>query len=126
MLHSRNARIEEAIKESLSNLFLMEMQDPKLPGLFTITKVELSKDSRNATIYFSQLPDDNDAIDQTFEVIDRSKGYIRSYLAGDLNMRHTPEIHFRYDPSARNYQRIDAKLKQLKAKGELKDDPPSP
>ncbi|MBI1289721.1 30S ribosome-binding factor RbfA [bacterium] len=125
MLHSRNERIEEAIKESLSSLFLMEMKDPGLPSLLTITRVELSKDSRNATIYFSQLPDDDDAVEKTFEVIDRSKGFIRHHLAMDVNLRHTPEIHFRYDASARHYQKIDSVLRELKAKGELKDDPPA-
>jgi ribosome-binding factor A len=124
MLHSRNARIEEAIKESLSSLFLLEMKDPLLPGMLTITRVELSKDSRNANIYFSQLPDDDKAIEQTFGVIERSKGYIRHHLASDVNLRHTPEIHFRYDASARHYHRIDAVLRDIKAKGGLKDDPP--
>jgi ribosome-binding factor A len=119
MLHSRNKRVEEAIREALSTIFQLELKDPRLPAILTVTRVQLAKDSRNATVYFSQMPDDAASVEQTLEALGHSRGFLRSQLAHELNMKHTPEIHFRYDPSEKEYHRINAVIQDLKAKGQM-------
>jgi ribosome-binding factor A len=123
MLHSRPRRVAEKIKEALSAALQYEVSDPRKPAIFTITDVVVTKDLREATIYFSQLPDDEKALDNTEGFLDASMGYLRGVVARELNMKFTPNLHFRYDPSAANYQQINAVLQQLRRRGEKLDEP---
>lgn len=125
MLHSRNKRVSEAIRQSLSRILQQEASDPRLPAIFTITGVTLSKDLRHATVHFSQLPDGEEDLDRTAEFLDSSTGYLRSLVAKDVNTKFCPELRFRYDASPANYQGINDVLQELRRKGEDLDSPPS-
>lgn len=113
MLHSRNRRIEEQLREAISEIFRGELSDPRLPRIFTVSGVELSKDSAHAKVVFSQLPDDEASIEKTQAAITHSLGYIRRLVAERVKMRHVPELHFHYHDSEAHYQRINAILKKV-------------
>lgn len=126
MLHSRNKRVSEAIRQSLSRILQQEVSDPRLPAIFTITELTLSKDLRHATVYFSQMPDNEEDLDRTSDFLDSSKGYLRTLVAKDVNTKVCPELHFRYDAAPARYQGVNDVLQELRRKGEDLDSPPSP
>jgi ribosome-binding factor A len=51
-------------------------------------------------------------------------GFIRTKLAREVNLKFTPELHFDYDPSEKDYQRLNTKLNQLKRSGQMGSDKP--
>ncbi|MDD5770690.1 MAG: 30S ribosome-binding factor RbfA, partial [Candidatus Omnitrophica bacterium] len=51
---SRHERVASAIKREVSLIIHDELKDPRI-GFVTITKVELSRDLRNAKIFYSVL-----------------------------------------------------------------------
>jgi len=55
----RHERVEEAIKREVSLIIHDEIKDPRI-GFVTITRVELSKDLRNAKIFYSVLGKEDD------------------------------------------------------------------
>ncbi|CAN5457706.1 30S ribosome-binding factor RbfA [soil metagenome] len=121
MLNSRNRRIEDAIRDALSQIYLQQVKDPRIPAVFTITRVAVGKDLRDATISFSQIPDDEDAIDKTQDALERSAGYVRTLLAKAVSMRVVPALHFQYDPSEKNFQKINTLLHQVQPKSKAGD-----
>ena len=123
MLHSRPQRVAAQIKETLSRTIQEDVHDPRKPPIFTITDVVVTKDLRQATVHFSQLPDDEKALNKTEKFLDASMGYLRSVVAKKVNLKFTPNLHFRYDPSAANYQQINSVLQKLRKKGEPIDEP---
>jgi ribosome-binding factor A len=122
MLHSRDKRIEESIKKALSEAFLQELKDPRVPAIFTITRVTVSKDLSHARVYYSQLPDDDAALEQTEELLEDSAGFLRSFVAREVNLKFTPELVFHYDPSQREYQKLNTKLAELRRTGQMGED----
>ena len=50
---SRNERIAEEIKKVISQIISNDLKDPRIDGLISLTKVDVSKYLRHATIYIS-------------------------------------------------------------------------
>ena len=110
----RNKRVSEAIKTAVSEIFQYEFKDPRLPEIITITGVDLSPDLQHAKIYFTQIPDGDEAIDETLDVIDGAIGFIRGELGNRLDLRYTPEIVFYYDDSVEEADKIERLIEESK------------
>jgi ribosome-binding factor A len=110
---SRVEKVAEAIREEASVILHEEIKDPRL-GFITVTRVELSKDLQNATIFFSVLGKDED-YKKTKEALDSALGFIRKELAERINLRFAPEIIFREDRSSEYSVRIQEVLDEIKA-----------
>ncbi len=91
----RSDRISDLIKVEISNILTFEVKDPRVKGI-TVLRVELSSDMKNSFIFFSSYNSFNDLdSEEILVVIDKSKGFIRKKLSNNLNLRRTPEIHFK-------------------------------
>lgn len=117
---SRMQRIAEAIRQEASIIIHDKLKDPRL-GFVTITRVEVTADSRLAKIYFSVLGSDED-YRKTKEALDSGLGFIRSLVAQRINLRIAPEIMFFEDRSSEYSVRIQEVLDEIKA---LEKQPPS-
>lgn len=108
----RHERLEEAIAEAITEVVQGELRDPRLPAILTITGVKLAKDLRAAKVFFTQSPEDEDAIDDTIEALRHAVGFIRGRVAEDVAMRNVPELTFHFDTATKATQRIEELLKQ--------------
>ncbi len=122
MLHSRDRRIEEAILHALSHAFQRELKDPRLPAIFTITQVRISRDLKYAKVYYSQLPEGEEDLRETTAMLKDCAGFLRSRVAREVNLKFCPELTFVHDAAPSNYQRISSVLEELRNKGELGGD----
>ncbi|MHB1382688.1 MAG: 30S ribosome-binding factor RbfA [Thermoleophilia bacterium] len=110
MAGQRMRRINEAIREVLSEALAEGLKDPRI-GFVTVTSVETAPDLRSATVYVSVLGDE-DARSQTFDGLECSQGYLQSLIAKELKIRRTPQIRFCYDDSIDKGFRIDELLRE--------------
>lgn len=113
MTYKRSDRIADLIKEEISNMLVMgEVNDPRI-GFVTITKVVLSKDLRHAKVFFSSF---NPTEVQTASLLglQKASGYIKRILAKRLDLKHIPEITFKYDDSMEYASHINEILEGLK------------
>ena len=109
---SRRERVEEAIKKEVSIIIHDKLKDPRI-GFVTITKVELSKDLRNARIFYSILGKEEDH-KKTRLALDSALGFIRSLVAQRLNMRFATELMFQEDHSTEYSVKIEELLNKIK------------
>ena len=115
MASHRIDRIEEAIAQGVSEIVLQELRDPRIPMIFTVTSVKVTKDLAEARIYFSQLPDDEEAIDATLDALEHASGHIRTMLGHRIRVRSLPKVMFFFDPGRQYAQRIDTILHELRS-----------
>jgi len=102
-------KFEERIRNE-ANLWLREgASDPRLT-LLTITKVELNKDYSVAKIFWDSFSMDNKESSQ--EALSKSVGRLRSFLAKNLNVRHTPSLSFVYDSQYEDEKKIEDLLRK--------------
>ncbi|MGN1094857.1 MAG: 30S ribosome-binding factor RbfA [Eubacteriales bacterium] len=93
----RRTRINDEMTRVMAEA-LRTIKDPRVAdALVTITKSEVSGDLKFAKIYFSIYGADAETIKNTKKGFYSAAGYLRSYVARELNLRQTPELSFEYD-----------------------------
>ncbi|MDR3089430.1 MAG: 30S ribosome-binding factor RbfA [Desulfobulbaceae bacterium] len=101
----RPARVADAVMRELALLLLQDSRDPLLREV-CITRVTATDDLRLATVYFTCLAGP-DAASTVIKALRHAAGYMRGHLAHTLNMRFTPDLHFRYDSTAVEAERLE-------------------
>ena len=91
----RPRRVGHMIQRQLAQILREELRD-EIPGLVSITGVDMSRDLRHATTYVSLLGGNDDG-KALIDMLKEHKYSLRSALSRSLSLRFTPEIHFRYD-----------------------------
>ena len=96
---NRKQRIAAEIRRLLNELLLAEVKDPRLVDA-RVTDVEVSGDMSLATVFFNTLALEGDPapIKEGFE---QARGFFRSRVAKELQLRRVPELRFRHDSSAK-------------------------
>lgn len=107
----KQARIPALIRKNIADIIQFELRNPHL-GFVTIPEVKVSKDFSYAKVYVSFF-DPNQA-KEGLEVLEHSKGFIRSSLAKKMDTRRVPEISFVLDDGFQREERITEILKNAK------------
>lgn len=94
----RTERVSSIIQQELSYLLREQVNDPRLTGLISITKVSTSPDLKHAKVFISTLGDkvNKNEILQGFTA---ASGFLRRQLANRLKLKHMPELSFHLDNS---------------------------
>jgi ribosome-binding factor A len=118
MSSQRPGRVQEAIRQEVSNIIHDQIRDPRL-GFLTITGVELTKDLRYARIYFSVLGEEKEK-KLALRGLNSAKGYIKGLLGDRIKLRYMPDIEFKVDETLERTRHIYDLFEQIKK--EKKDD----
>lgn len=96
MKEQRPLRVAELIRREVSQILLSEMADPRLRG-FTITRVEMSPDLKQAKIFVGFL--EHTGEEEKYEALKKATKFIRGLLASRIRIKFMPEIVFVADPT---------------------------
>ena len=107
----RQQRTAEQIQMILSELFLRDLNDPRLHGV-TVTEVTIDRELEHADIYVNAMGDDSRQ-DEIMNALGKASGYMRREIAGRTRLRSVPQLHFRWDPRLAHAQEIDDILNNL-------------
>ena len=102
---ARTDKLDSLLLREISSILQTEISDPKL-GFATVSEVRVAPDLSTAKVYVSFLGKNYKKRDG-IEVLQRSKGYIKSLLAKRLSMRKIPDLHFLVDDSLDKAMKID-------------------
>ncbi|MBZ0271939.1 30S ribosome-binding factor RbfA [bacterium] len=111
----RADRVGAQIQRVLSAMLVGELADPRL-GAVTLTDVEMSKDNRYATVYFS-LFDESETVEAALAGLESAAGRLRSRVGAELALQHTPELRFKHDPTLQTGRRISDLLGDVLPEG---------
>lgn len=112
MEYQRSERIGELLTEIIAEVLRQDIRDPRVAPV-TLTAVRVTKDLRQARVYFSILGG-SASREEVLAGLRSASGFIRSKVGKQLKLRYVPTIEFFYDESADEAQRIDDLLKQVK------------
>lgn len=110
----RVRKIQEFIKQEVSNIILRELKDPRI-GFITVTDARITGDLREATVYVSLFGSDAEKAD-TLKALKSANGYIRSEVGKRLGIRYSPTIEFKEDASLDYGMKIDKILRDIEKK----------
>ena len=104
-LQNRIDRVNSILQRELTSLISMEIKDPRLDVLWSITKIRASADLGKAVIHVSIMGDANRQR-QALEGLISASGFLRAMLGKDLFLKKIPELEFLLDNSLDEEERI--------------------
>ena len=102
--NQRAHRVGDQIQKELADLLRNDVKDPRV-GEVTVTHVDVTPDLSHATVHFTHLAG-RDHAPATLEALARVGGFLRSALAGRLDLYTVPQLHFAYDDSIESGMRL--------------------
>ena len=105
MANYKIGRINEEIKRELTDV-MRSLKDPRITGLLSIVKVDLSGDMSHAKIYISSM-DGFEAAKEAVTGLTHAAGFIRREINLRLNLRTSPDFKFIADDSIEHSAEIN-------------------
>lgn len=105
-------RLTEDVLRELTDV-MRSLKDPRIQGLISIVKVDLTNDESLCTVYVSSLA----GMEETRRAVkglNNASGYIRREIGRRVQMRRSPEFRFVADDSIAYSAQITKKLSELK------------
>src|SRR3954468_13783057 len=111
MVTRRQQRLNQLLRDEIDKLLRHETDDPLLATMISVTDVEVTQDLQKAKVYVSFLDDEHES--EIMKRLRRAAHFFRRELAEQLNLRHTPQLEFVYDPSIARGARVLALLRSV-------------
>lgn len=108
----RVQRVNELIREEISELLRREVNDPRINGLISVTEVVTSPDLRHARVYVSTMGTEEEKV-QVEEGLAAASGFIRRLLGDRISLRYVPELSFQRDDSIERGSRLLELIKEV-------------
>lgn len=107
----RVERAAEDVRRELSDI-LRGLKDPRITGLLSIVKLDLSSDYSYCKVYISSM-DGLAAAESAVEGLRSAAGFIRREIGLRLKLRRSPEFKFLADNGIEYSADLNKKLRDL-------------
>src|SRR5262245_22949083 len=112
MDYQRSDRVGDLLLEVIAEILRREIRDPRIHAV-NLTTVKVSKDLRQARIFFNLLGDGGDR-SEVLKGLRSATGFIRSKLGKQWTLRFVPAIEFVYDDTEEAAHRVESLLKTIR------------
>ena len=119
----RQLRVGELLRHALVEIFeRASCRDPDLADArLTVTAVDMSLDMRHANVFVVPFAGSDGA--RMLPALNRAAAYLRRQLAGAVDMRYLPDLHFKLDSSFNEASRITTILRRPEVARDLEASP---
>jgi ribosome-binding factor A len=101
----RMERLNDLIREELSELIRRQTKDPRLGCFLTVTRVDTSPDLSHAKVFISIMGSDEEK-KQGMDGLTSASKFLYRELRARLSLRRTPELIFCRDDSIERAARV--------------------
>jgi ribosome-binding factor A len=112
----RRERLAALIEEILSDL-IRQMKDPRVSGLVSVSRVQVTPDASLARVHVSVMGSE-EVRKETLRALEHAQGFLRSKLGAQMSIRHVPELQFMLDRSIEEGDRVLALINTLEIPAE--------
>jgi len=116
----RTEQVASTLKRAVQDVLARGLADPRLKGLITITRVEVTGDLANATVYCTVIPQKQE--DLTIHGLTSASTWIRRQVADHVRFRRMPQFSFKVDEQYHRQQEVLASIAEAnRATKKIKD-----
>lgn len=109
-MRRRSLQIASNIQRELQNRLARGLADPRIKGLITVTKVELSDDLKHAKAYISVMPDEHANL--TMHGLTSATRKLRKEVMDRIHIKEMPTLKFVYDEGHKAQMEVMALLEK--------------
>lgn len=103
-MSERITKVNAMLLTETSRALRQSLDSPNV--LATVTAVETAPDLKQATVWISTIPDDEDS----WEIVAETRADLQQRLAGRIRLKHTPRLTLAHDHGQAHAGRIDVLL----------------
>jgi ribosome-binding factor A len=104
--YPRSARVNQILREVISDELLRISDVDERIGLLTVTGVEVTPDLQQAMVYFDSLSDDARL------ALDERRAQIQSSVNAQTRLKRTPKLSFMADPAVASGSAVEDILRR--------------
>lgn len=109
-MRRRSLQIASNIQRELQNRLARGLADPRIKGLITVTRVELSDDLKHAKAFISVMPDQHAKL--TMHGLTSATGKLRREVMDRIHIKEMPTLRFVYDEGHKAQMEVMALLEK--------------
>ena len=106
-MSTRDERLIEILRDLAARYLLLHGNNS---SLMTVTRVELTRDGKRATIFFTVFPDNFEKT--ALEFAKRKRSEFKEFIKENSKLGRIPLLDFEIDSGEKNRQKIDNLLNQ--------------
>ncbi len=117
MATRRQEKVARLVKEAVSDAIANHLNDPRIEGFVSVTRVELTPDLRSANVFVSIFGSDQAGQNKTFAAITHARSRIQALVAGRIQSKFCPVLHIytdeKFKKTLETMELIDKAVKEL-------------
>jgi len=94
----RIERVNQLIRQEISELLQREIKDPRLSNFIAVTEVVTSPDLKYAKIFISFISNQQQK-KEALDALTGASNFLRKEMAKKIRLRRIPELSFHWDDS---------------------------
>ena len=110
MTTSHVQQVASVLQRSVQELLTRGLNDPRVRGLISVTRVAVAPDLAQATIFVSILPEQHERT--TMRGLESAAPFIQAQIGKRVRLRRLPKLVFELDASLKNQARIHAAIQE--------------
>ena len=112
----RIQRVNNLLRQEISELLQRQVKDPRLGTFVVVTEVATAPDLKYAKVFISHIASQQER-QETLSVLAAASGFFRRELAKRLDLPRIPELSFQWDDSIERGDRLLQLIDQVSKKG---------
>ncbi|MGY8752701.1 MAG: 30S ribosome-binding factor RbfA [Phycisphaerales bacterium] len=112
----RTEQVASTLKRTLQQVLSRGLADPRVKGLITITRIDVSPDLANATVYCTVSPVEHEEL--SLHGLQSASRWIRRQVADKVRFRRMPQFRFRVDEKLLKQQEVLASIAEANREDE--------
>jgi len=119
----RQQKVARIVREAVSDAIANHLNDPRITGFVSVTRVDVTADLRRTDVYLSVFGQSEKTQCKTFSAINHARSRIQSILARKVESRFCPVLRLHSDESFKKtiqtMELIDRIADELKQKDSI-------
>lgn len=111
------------IREIVSDAILNHLNDPRITGFVSVTRVDVMADMRSADVFLSVMASTDSARKRTHEAVVHARPRIQSILADAMESKFCPTLRFHEDEQFRKTLGTMRLIDEVASEHQRKDAP---
>lgn len=108
----RVERVNSLLKEVIADVIRLEVKDPHIPVLLTVTAVVITPDLQYAKVHISVIGNTQQK-DNAVKALNRAAGFIAQAASKEVRLRYFPALTFVIDDSLDHQIHIEKVIRQI-------------
>jgi ribosome-binding factor A len=104
----RTDQLASTIHRAVQGVLARGLNDPRVRGLISVTRVEVLQDMSEARVFVSILPEE--ATELSMHGLHHAAPHVQHAVAQQVPVRRLPQLVFRLDESLKKQARVDAAI----------------